>query len=724
MKQRLTALAAAIAILATAACGGRGGSGATPPTGGTPFSPYTGPAALANFDWGKDQLQGAMLQGPASVGHMQVSVVLKQQNAAGLVQYAQQASDPSSPLYRHFLTPQQIGTQFGATQKDYQTAADYFVSQGLTVAGWPQHLSLSVAGSQTAMERAFGTKFGVYQKDGIQFVAPMSAPHFNAVVPVAAVSNLVALNRRHTYLLMAPPRANANDNLAYSPQQVRNAFDFTGAYSKGYDGTGITVGIIGTGPINVDRTNLCADKDLAALRALYNNVNVAPACEIDVTPTAVAAGLTASPSPIPTAIPATPNPLATPAPNPGQSPTSMFPYSGNFQTPPPVTSGNCTGSLPACNPEDGEAQLDVQQVATLAPGATVNFYLAYNANDCYVFFPNTCTPAPAATSTPASSNYGYPQIGIVEADPEIEQAIANNAADVISISYGGGESQTVGNGFNANGVGYQPEEFAALTAEGVAVFVSSGDSGSAECLGSGNTYLAQVCVSYPSGDVNVTSVGGVNAPINEFGQLSGNITAWGTSNGGYAPPGSTSSGSGSGGGISTIFAAPSWQHNAIQAVMREQPDVAMIGDPFTGVTVYANSGLAGSANVPSGAFPVGGTSVAAPQMAAMWALVLQACKATPACQTGPSAHPYRLGNAAPYFYQIYKPTGGTPPTALPYSQVFYDVVYGENAVNNPAGGTATPVPGQLAGPGYDLTTGVGVPFAGHLIQAVTGKVVP
>ncbi len=149
-----------------------------------------------------------------------------------------------------------------------------------------------------------------------------------------------------------------------------------------------------------------------------------------------------------------------------------------------MTDPNCSGSLPSCNPEDTEAQLDDQQAASLAPGATVNFYLAYNANDCFVYFPNSCaTPPPAPAATPANSNYGQPQIGIIEADPEIQQAIADNTADVISISYGGGESQTVGNGFNANGVGYQPEEFAALASEGIAVFVASGDNGTAECLG-------------------------------------------------------------------------------------------------------------------------------------------------------------------------------------------------------------------------------------------------
>ncbi len=723
MKQRLTAIGAAIAILLTAACGGGRGAGTgVAPTGNT-LTPYTGSPALANFDWGKDQLQGAMLVGPASTDHLQVNVVLKQQNGAGLAQYAQQVSDPHSALYRHYLTPAQIGNEFGARLKDYQSAADYFVSQGLSVAGWPQRLSLSVAGSQAAMERAFGTTFGVYEKDGFHFTAPMSAPHFSRVIPVAAVSNLVSLNRMHRYLIQVPPRANAGNDLGYSPQQVRNAFDYTGAYSRGYDGSGITVGIIGTGPINVSRSNLCADKDLAALSALYNHVRVATVCEVDVTPSGVDAGLVASG--IPTAAPATPNPRGTPAPNPGQSPSSMFPYSGSFQTPPPVTGPNpiCIGSLPSCNPEDGEAQLDVQQSASLAPGATVDFYLAYNASDCYVFYPNACAATPKPPATPApNGNYAAPEIGIVEADPEIQQAIADDKADVVSISYGGGEPQSVDSGFNQNGIGYQPEEFAALAAEGVAVFVASGDSGSAECLSSSGSYEAKVCVGYPSGDKNVTSVGGVNAPINEFGQLSGNITAWGTTNGGYGQPGSLSSGSG--GGISTIFSAPSWQQSAIGATMREQPDASLLADPLAGVTFYMNSGFTGG-----GPGEVGGTSVATPQLAAMWALVLQACKLS-ACNTG-GPKGYRLGNAAPYFYSIYKGANLVPSSQvsgfvphLPYAQVFYDVLYGQSSVNNPAGGTATPVPGEKAATGYDLATGVGVPFAGHLIQAVTGQSVP
>jgi subtilase family serine protease len=695
MNNRLRMCAVAFALVAVAACSGHGGM--NPPMNGL------GGGLAPAFAWGQEQLAGAALVGPAQFAHLQVNVLVNQQNAQGLVAYAQQASDSSSPVYRHWLTPQQIGQRFGATLADYQKTAKYFTANGLHVTGWPQRITLAVAGSQPALERAFGTKFGVYELNGQRFIAPMTPPRPSFALPIAAVQNLVTLSYAHTFVV--PPRAGAGVSLGYSPQQVRKAFDFDGAYAGGYSGANITVGIIGTGPINVNRTTWCGDADLSALQALYNAVNAAQVCEVNVTPNGVAAGL--SYSGIPTASPAaTQNPTATPTPN-----TSYFPYSGDFQTPPPVT-GPCSGTLPSCNPEDLEAQLDTQQIATLAPGAAVHLYLAYNASDCFTYFPDPCaSPAPGAT--PKGSNYGQPQIGIVEADPEIQQVIADNTADVISLSYStGGEPQNIGGPFNSSGIGYGPEEFAALASEGVAVFVSSGDNGAAECLGAPPLgYVAQPCVAYPAGDVNVSSVGGVNVPIDEFGRLVGTITAWGYT---------TSLGtSGSGGGVSTVFNAPAWQQSAIGAAKRTQPDVSLIGDPFTGVTVYVDAGFGG------GPGDVGGTSVAAPQMAATWALVLSAeCQKQGTC--GNPSHAYRLGNAAPYLYSIYKGsnlTGGAFTPLLPYNQVFYDVVYGGNSMcSSPPSSTPcfapSPVPGATAGPGYDQVTGVGVPFAGHLIDAL------
>ncbi|HTV93853.1 MAG TPA: hypothetical protein VMG98_14150, partial [Verrucomicrobiae bacterium] len=169
--------------------------------------------------------------------------------------------------------------------------------------------------------------------------------------------------------------------------------------------------------------------------------------------------------------------------------------------------------------------------------------------------------------------------------------------------------------------------------------------------------------------------------------------------------------------------APPWQAAALGASYREQPDVSMIGDPSTGVAWVKNAAFSGG-----GISVIGGTSVAAPQMAAMWADALSACKLNAgvgACPPSGSGHYWRLGNAAPYLYAIYKtsPYNGWTPS-LGYSSVFYDIVYGDNQMTNPTYSPASPIPGASAGPGYDMVTGIGVPFAGHLIDALTGLSVP
>jgi subtilase family serine protease len=214
------------------------------------------------------------------------------------------------------------------------------------------------------------------------------------------------------------------------------------------------------------------------------------------------------------------------------------------------------------------------------------------------------------------------------------------------------------------------------------------------------------------------SVGGVNAPIDQSGQLIGPLTAWGTQTGGAI------SGQGSGGGCSDYFPLPTFQTGipGETCSKRSQPDVSLDADTNTGVSVDINAppNLGGRELA-----VIGGTSVAAPDMAAMWALVLQACKQNSNCMTSgaASAHPYRLGTPNPLFYEIY--TKGLH--GVGYANVFSDVQYGGNSTyptpvssSSPAPSPSPTAPGYTAGAGYDLTTGIGVPFARSLIRAVVG----
>jgi len=686
---------AALGILCSlllSACGGHGGGAnatipSVSPTGGIASNT---PSATTSFAWGADALKGATYVGPAKFQALGIDVDVQMHNEAGLVTYAEEASNPKSGLYRKFLTPQQIGQRFGADSATFNSVANYFAQRGLHVGGWPQHLSLFVSGTQAQLENALGTKFGVYQSQGTQFIAPTSAPHFPSTLAIRALRNVVDVTRFARDSV--PVRVGNNLLSGYSPAQIRQVFDYNGAYRAGYTGKGIKIGIIGTGPMS--------PADVPTYGKIFN-VNVAQVQQVVATDQGVASGLT----------------LNSPSPNPSATPPGGFPFSTGLQSPPPVTPP-CFGGFPNCNPEDGEAQIDTEQAASLAPDATVLFYIAYNPGECYQSGPGAGGPGNPCGPGPNAGGLAEPAIGIELADDEIEQAIADDTADVLSLSYGSPESYAQGFYFAPNDPtsGFGVAEFAALAAEGIAVFVSSGDTGAEGCarIQPLPPNANQPCVSFPAVDPNVVSVGGVTTPMNQFGQLTNQLTGWGIQ--------TTAGNGGSGGGPSLYFAQPPWQQNipGISGQNRNQPDASLEADASTGVAVLmdADPALYGSNMV-----AYGGTSVAAPEMAAMWALVLQACAQSSTCGQG-GLYGYRLGNPAPVLYSFYGSQGVKNPQ---YSHVFYDVLYGFNGQAalqtgpTPVPSGAPLSPGFQAGPGYDLVTGLGVPFARALIQGVTGQ---
>ncbi len=312
-----------------------------------------------------------------------------------------------------------------------------------------------------------------------------------------------------------------------------------------------------------------------------------------------------------------------------------------------------------------------QQVAGLAPAATELFYLAYNPLICLNNSGNFVKNNKDG-SCPKGA-FHYPLIGIQLADDSLQQSIADNRADSMSLSWGEPENDAAASGYiNKNLTGVGNVEFASLAAEGTAVFVSSGDNGAWECFDPNNPSvpLGIACPSYPATDPNVTAVGGVNAPIDETGRLSGQITAWAdnTTQGGN---GNFNNNVGSGGGISMVFDAPKYQSDALKGVKkREIPDMSWtpIRRPAlrswrTPSSIRSSSPRAERACRRRRPTPSGPMSS-------------QPAKHFSACATAGGAKPYRLGNAAPWFYKIYEGKAN-----LPYDQVFYDVIYGDNQAN-------------------------------------------
>ncbi len=624
--------------------------------------------------YGAEQMLGARYLGPAHLGTLGVNVVLQMRDEAGLQRYAAVVNDPHSLYYRRFLTPQQVGEFFGAFPSDNARVISYFYQQGLGVQSWAQREMVRVVGPQQLMERAFQTHFGLFVKNGIVFYAPTKVPRFLTALPVRGLGGMVTYRhfRKHFDIgasFVPFQGAGAGFMVGMSPFQISSAFDYTGAYninSTCCKGDGITIGIVGTGPIS--------SADVPFYRSLFKVSGTGTVDQVNVT--AVMACC----------------------------------YSNGLTTPPPVTAP-CSGPLPGCNPEDTEAQLDTEQTSSLAPDATVNFYLAYNPNEC--FAPGTCAPGA-----------GSPQIGVAESDDELQQIANDNVADVVSGSYGIGELDfaspsnmilTCPDASSPTGCsGADPAIFATMASEGIAVFLSSGDTGAAGCQRDGGSpNVDKLCVSYPSGDPSVVSVGGTTTPIGSNGRLQGPITVWGVQ---------TQTFGAGGGGFSAYFKRPAFEfrgsicasNKVCDTTHRLQPDVSLNADPATAPSVTVNCGTgascAGLGGVAIGG--VGGTSASAPAMAAMWALVLEACKQTTSCLKGTGVHNYRLGNPAPLLFSL---------SAAQRASSIYDVTFGFNAVPNTSSPDYSDLdPGFHAGVGYDAASGLGAPFARNLIMEIVG----
>jgi subtilase family serine protease len=218
-----------------------------------------------------------------------------------------------------------------------------------------------------------------------------------------------------------------------------------------------------------------------------------------------------------------------------------------------------------------------------------------------------------------------------------KNAYTKQGATIVSMSFGGGEFSGE-TGTTADGV------FSTGNAKGVSFTASSGDSGCG--------------AQYPAASPFVTSVGGTSLTIQ--------------SNGTYV---SESAWNGSGGGISAFESRPSYQNGFNGNSRRGIPDVAMVADPNTGVSMYDQQ--------VGGFIVVGGTSVAAPLWAGVVALANSGRSGT-------------MKNADNELYNVAS-------NATKYATDYHDVITGSS------GGSCT------TGTGYDLVTGLGSPVSNNLV---------
>ena len=182
---------------------------------------------------------------------LQLAIGLPLRNREALANLLQQIYDPSSPYYRHYLTPEQFTEMFGPTEEDYQTLIAFAKTNGLTVSGaHPNRVVLDVEGAITDIEKAFHVTMRIYNHPTKTrtFYAPDVEPSVDLAVPVLRISGLDNYTLPHPMLhKVSRARGNgATPNYGSGPSGSYMGKDFRAAYASGValTGSGQTVGLV------------------------------------------------------------------------------------------------------------------------------------------------------------------------------------------------------------------------------------------------------------------------------------------------------------------------------------------------------------------------------------------------------------------------------------------------------------------------------------------------
>ncbi len=304
--------------------------------------------------------------------------------------------------------------------------------------------------------------------------------------------------------------------------------------------------------------------------------------------------------------------------------------------------------------EESEAVLDVEWSGAIAKNATVKFVVSASTN--------------SSDGVYLSAQY----------------AVNHNVAPVMSVSFGLCEAA-----LGSSGNTFINSLWQQAAAEGITVFVSSGDSGAAGCdsssasSGTHGRGINGLCSSSYSVCVGGTQLDDTTNPGLYWSSFNASTTQASAQS--YIPEKvwNESGNSGlwaGGGGASSVYSKPFWQTGTGVPAdgKRDVPDVSLTAAVHDGYLVYMNGGL----------MLLGGTSAASPSLAGIMALVVQST-ATP------------QGNVNPIFYTLADRQNSGK------AAVFHDTTSGSNTVPG--------VIGFNAAAGYDLAAGLGSVDANMLV---------
>lgn len=582
-----------------------------------------------------------------------LTLALAVKDVAAMDAFAASVSDPSSPNYHQFITPDQFGAKFGQDAVSIAQVVNFLQSQGLTIEQvYPNKLFISVYGTNAQLAAVFGSPIHVFQSQGQTYEAPLSSTAVPAQL-AGIVSGVHGLNTRPLArsnavnqpragvavgesklvpsVLPTPQAAATSTPGSYTVADLARQYNINPLYSAGITGAGRTIGI----------TTLAAYRQSDAY-AYWAQLGL----------------------------------------NVSQNRITDVPVDGG------ASAGYGVGSEGA-----GETTLDVEQSGGVAPGAAMRVYIAPNTGKGFI--DAFLKPINENIVDTLSISWGSAEIAEGSTTlPTLHTAFAQAAAQGIPVIAATGDAGA----YDINRSYYTYPGCTTL----LGVDYPAADP---YVLGAGGTTLPHT-QAHAYGNITIPQERAWawdylrDYMIAHYGQ------SFYLNN--YYPVGG-------GGGVSVNFSVPAYQAGlagvstsaAAQSLLcngaiaggpvatryydlidmpanvagRNLPDVSLNADPYSGYAVYVDGGWSSGS---------GGTSFVAPQLNGIFTLI---ASGTPKTASNPNG---RLGQLQPTLYSLFKAQGygaGSPFRAVTAGTNLY---YSSKASYNPATGLGSLDVGNLA----------------------------
>ena len=174
--------------------------------------------------------------------HIVATLALPLKNVALLDSLVMQVSDPTSPMYRHFLTPQQVEDKFLPVAA-YDSLLSYLKGTGLQVVLTALDSEVVVQGTAGQFRSAFGGTISTFSNGTYSYYAATGLESFDGAYVYA--SNATLLFTKPAIVTNVGPNSNVTfTEGTFKAEQLAPVYNATYYYDHGETGAGQTIGLL------------------------------------------------------------------------------------------------------------------------------------------------------------------------------------------------------------------------------------------------------------------------------------------------------------------------------------------------------------------------------------------------------------------------------------------------------------------------------------------------